>query len=140
MEQNQNTSLFDMNMDSQTQSHILSISKWTRFIAITGFVVGALALILFAAYGEQIFRAFSVLFSAGESNLAGAVIVVAVLVLALVACWLFFLIKSSNLLRKGLESRNSVTLAEGFRAMRMYFTFSFIISILSMLGTLTSFF
>ena len=54
MEQNQDQSLFDMNMDSSTQSHLLSISKWTKFISIVGFVICGLVLLLLAVFGAKL--------------------------------------------------------------------------------------
>jgi hypothetical protein len=139
MEQNQDQSLFDMNMDSTTQSHLLSISKWTKFISITGFVVGGLFIILLAALGSEIISKFSAIFSFGDANMAGALIAIVLVVLLVMGCWLFFLFRASTLLKKGVQSRDTAQLAEGFKAMRIYFIFSFIISLLSMLSTLQSF-
>lgn len=138
MEQNNDVSLFDMNMDASTQTHLLSVSKWTKFISITGFVTGALFLILLAAFGQQIITSFSGLFSVGETDLAGALIAVVIIALVLVGCWLFFLFKSSRLLKAGLENRNSAMLADGFKAMRVYFIFSFIMSLLGILSTFST--
>ncbi|MDZ4810116.1 MAG: hypothetical protein SGI96_17910 [Bacteroidota bacterium] len=140
MEQNQDQSLFDMNMDSTTQSHLLSISKWTKFISITGFVIGGLFLLLLAAYGSEIIDRVSVLFTVGDADLAGAVIAIVLVAMLLIGFWLFFLLRASTLLKRGLQNRNTVQLADGFKAMRIYFVFSFVISILSMLSTLQSFF
>lgn len=140
MEQSQDQSLFDMNMDSNTQSHLLAISKWTRFISITGFVVGGLCLILFAAFGSAILKQFSALFSFGSADLAGALIALVLVVFLLFGCWLYFLFRASNLLKSGLQNRDTRQLAEGFKAMRIYFVFSFVISLLNILSTLQSFF
>ena len=139
MEHNQDQSLFDMNMDSSTQSHLLSISKWTKFISIVGFVICGLVLLLLAVYGAKITEQLSVLFSFGNSELAGALIAVVLVVLLLFGFWIYFLFKVSNLLRNGLQSRDTVLLADGFKAMRIYFIFSFVISVLSLLSSLQSF-
>jgi hypothetical protein len=140
MEQSQDQSLFDMNMDSNTQSHLLAISKWTKFISITGFVVGGLFLLLFAAFGSVIIKQFSALFSFGSADLAGALIALVLAVLLLFGFWLYFLFRASALLKSGLQNRDTAKLADGFKAMRIYFVFSFVISVLSMLSTLQSFF
>ncbi len=140
MEQTQDQSLFGMNMDSNTQSHLLAISKWTKFISITGFVVGGLFLLLFAAFGSVIIKQFSALFSFGNADLAGALIALVLVVCLLFGCWLYFLFRASSLLKSGLQNRDTAKLADGFKAMRIYFVFSFVISVLSMLSTLQSFF
>jgi hypothetical protein len=136
MEQNQDKSLFEMNMDSTTQSHLLSISRWTKFISVTGFILGGIVLILFAVYGAEIVKQFSILFSFGKGDLAGALIAVALVGLLLCGLWIYFLFRASVLLKKGLQNRDTAQLADGFKAMRIYFVFSFVISVLSILSTL----
>ena len=136
MEQQPEQSLFDMNMDSNTQSHLLSISKWTKFISITGFVVGAIVLLALAVLGARVADQLSTLFSLGNSDMAGLLIVMLLVVLLLVGFWLFFLFRASTLLKRGLESKDTIILADGFKAMKSFFIFSFIISILSLLSTL----
>ncbi len=137
-EQSQEKSLFDINMDGNTQANILSVSKWGKFISVTGFIVCGLILILFAAYGEVIIKQVAAIFSMGQADLAGALIAVVVIGLILVVCWIYFLFRSSGLLREGLQSHDSAKLAEGFKAMRIYFIFSFIISLLGILSNLIS--
>jgi hypothetical protein len=138
MEQNQDQSLFDMNMDGNTQSHLLSISKWTKFISVTGFIIGGLILLAVAAYGAEIVKRFSALFSFGDADFT-LLIVLVVLICLLMGFWLYFLFRASTLLKRGLQSRDTAQLADGFKAMRSYFIFSFIISALSILSTLKSF-
>ena len=138
MEQDQPSSLFEMDMDNTAQANLLSISKWTRFISITGFVVGALLLLLMTVAGSQVIGQISALTAFGEGNFAGAVIAVVIIVFAFAGTWLYFLFKASSLIKRGLQNRNTDTLAQGFKAMRIYFVFSMIFSVLSILGTLTS--
>ena len=136
MEENQSSSLFEMQMDTQSQSHLQSISKWTRFISVTGFVVGGLMVLLIAAVGERMLDALTALTSLGQQNVAGAILAIVVIVFVLLAAWLFFLFKASSFLKKGLQSRNNNELAEGFKALKNYFTLSALMSVLSILGTL----
>ena len=138
MEQDQPSSLFEMDMDNTAQANLLSISKWTRFISITGFVVGALLLLLIAVAGSRVIDQISALTAFGEGNFAGAIIAVVIIVFAFAGTWLYFLFKASSLIKRGLQNRNTDTLAQGFKAMRIYFVFSMIFSVLSILGTLTS--
>ena len=139
MEQGQEHSLFEMNMDSTTQSHIQSISKWTKFISITGFIVAGICLLLFAAYGENMIESFSILLRFGSTQEVSLLIAIVIIALVISACWLYFLFRASALLKQGMVSRNSNQLAEGFNAMRIYFILSFTISILGILNTLQSF-
>ena len=136
MEQESDQSIFDMNMDSNTQDHLQTISKWTRFISLTGFILGVIVLLIFAIIGASVADRFSALFSLEDTGAAGIAIVVLLLVLLLVGFWLYFLYRSSSLLKQGLQSHDAAILADGFKAMKTYFIFSFIISILTILSTL----
>lgn len=140
MEQNQDQSLFDMNMDSTTQSHLLSISKWAKFISITGFVIAGIVILLLAAYGPVIVKSFSVLFSFGDADLAGVLIAIVLVMLLIFGFWLYFLFRTSSLLKRGLQNRDTAQLADGFKAMRIFFVFSFIISVLGILSALQTLF
>lgn len=132
------SSIFEMQMDNTAQGHLLSISKWGKFISITGFVIGALFLLLFAARGEQIVEQVSALLTLGNGGLAGALIAIVIVVLALVGAWVFFLFRACSLIRRGLQSKNTADLSEGFKSMRIYFVFSMIMSLLTILGTLSN--
>ena len=138
--QHQESSLFEMNMDASAQSYLLSVSKWTKFISIVGFITCALVLILFAAYGQNIIQAFSVLISLGSADRAGILIAIVVVAAVLVFLWLFFLIKSSNLLKRGLDTKNTALIADGFKAMRIYFSLSIVINLLNIISTLSNMF
>ncbi|MBK6825968.1 MAG: hypothetical protein IPG86_03385 [Chitinophagaceae bacterium] len=138
MDQQQESSLFDIQMDVDAQTSLLSISKWAKFVAITGIIIGAIVLILASAYGPQIIQAFTSLFSIGmNQEEAGMLIAILVIAVLMVSFWLYFLLRTSSLLNRGLESRSSAQLAAGFRSMRVYFVISFIMSLLSILSALS---
>lgn len=138
MEQQSDQSIFDMSMDSNTQDHLQTISKWTRFISITGFILVGLVLLTFAIIGASVADRLSVLFSLQDTGAAGIAIVVILVMFLFVGFWLYFLYRSSSLLKQGLQSRDAAILADGFKAMKTYFIFSFIISILTIVSALQS--
>jgi hypothetical protein len=138
MEPNQEQSLFDTNMDHVTQDHLQSISKWTRFLSITGFVGLGLVLLVLLIAGTQLTSVFSRAYSLDTAGLAGVIIIVVIVCLVIAGFWIYFLFKASNLLSSGLQNRDSAMLADGFRAMKIYFIFSFVFSILGILTTLST--
>jgi hypothetical protein len=140
MEPNQDQSLFDTNMDHVTQDHLQSISKWTRFLSITGFVALGIILLILLIAGTQLTSVFSKAYSLDAAGLAGMIIIVVIICLVIAALWVYFLFKASNLLSSGLQNRDSAMLADGFRAMKTYFIFSFVFSILGILTTLSTMF
>lgn len=138
MDHQQESSLFDIQMDADAQTSLLSISKWAKFVAVTGIIIGVIVLILALAYGPQIIQAFTAMFSIGmNQEEAGMLIAILVIAVLLVSFWLYFLLRTSNLLNRGLESRSSAQLAAGFRSMRVYLVISFIISLLSILSAIS---
>ncbi|HEY6505459.1 MAG TPA: hypothetical protein VIZ28_15905 [Chitinophagaceae bacterium] len=136
MEQNQPTSLFNMQADGLMQSRLNSISKWGKFISITVLVIVILCAVAFAAVGERVFDEMVSLMGLDKS-LAGALIAIFVLLMALIIAWLIFLLRASSLIKQGLLSGNSELLAEGFKALRIYFVLSLVMSLLSIIGTVT---
>jgi hypothetical protein len=131
MEQSeQPSSLFEMEMDGNTQGDMLTISQWTRTISITAFiclVVFSIALIV----SYQGLPGFS------NPLLSGGIIVLA-LVVVFLTIWMFFLFKASRMIRDGIFNRDNAALAEGFRALRVFFVFSLIGSVLSAISTILS--
>lgn len=139
MEQNNESSIFESGMDTTAQGHLLSVSNWSRFIAIVAFICIGLVGILLASYGQDILDAFSAYTPLGNSAAAGFLAIAAV---ALLVCilWVYFLFRASMMIRKGLQTKNSNDLAQGFKALKIYFTFSAVLSVLSLLGTLQTMF
>jgi hypothetical protein len=138
MEQNQPSSLFEMEIDSYAQGHINSIGKWGKFISVTGLITVGLFLLLILFLGTRIMNAVSDIMPGGGSltGAAGVVIAIFLVVFGLCGAWLYFLLRASTLLKKGLLTRNTIDLANGFSAMRNFFTMSIVFSILSILSTL----
>jgi len=138
MDQDQSSSLFEMDMNSGTQANLLSISKWTKFISITGYCLLAIVLLAFLFGGQVMLNRLAALTSLGQTNIAGMLIIAAIIVLGFAGTWLYFLLRASSMIRRSLQSRNTNDLAEGFKSMRTYFVLSIAISVLSILGTLFS--
>ena len=140
MEPNQEQSLFDSNMDHVTQEHLQSVAKWTRFISITGFIGLGIILVILLIAGTQITGQLSELSGLKGFDMAGAGVIIAIIVVAILisVLWVYFLFKSSNLLTNGLQNRDPAMIADGFRAMKTYFIISFVLSVLSLLSAVTT--
>lgn len=141
MDHQQESSLFDLHLDEAGQSSLLSISKWARFVAVTGIIIGSILLVLALAYGSEIVEVFAALLSIGsKKGTTGMLVLLLIAAIMLVAAWLYFLLRTATLLNNGLESHNTELLAAGFRAMKTYFVISFILSLLSILSAITEIF
>lgn len=137
MEQEQSSSIFEMNMDAGAQSSISSVSKWMRFISISGFVALGLVLLVFGIAGQELLKNLRML-SDLNGSFAGMIIVIVLIAVAVVGIWMFLMFKASTQLKKGIESKNTAELADGFRALRTYFVFSIVMSVLSILYALST--
>lgn len=132
MENNHESSLFEMEIDENGQQHLLTAAKWANFISFTGFIVCAIFLLLVLAFGDDIFQEIS------QSNVTGAggiIVFLMLIVLGLMVLWMYFLYKAAQNLRKGVQEKNTNRIAEGFQAMQSFFIVSFIITILTILST-----
>jgi magnesium-transporting ATPase (P-type) len=54
MYNNEETSVFGFGIDETTKSHLISIAKWSKFLAITGIVMSILVILSFV-FGSTIF-------------------------------------------------------------------------------------
>ncbi len=139
MEPNQSSSLFEMQADGLAQSRLNSISKWSKFIAIVVLIMVIITAIFLFVAKDQIIEAFSSMVAL-DNRATGVLIGIIVVVMGLVIIWLVALFRAATFIKQGLLSKNSDRLAEGFKAMRIFFAISVVFSVLSILGTLTSMF
>ena len=52
MEQNQDTSLFGINVDQAGKSHLADTAKWAKFLAVFGFIICGLIVIIGIFFGS----------------------------------------------------------------------------------------
>jgi heme/copper-type cytochrome/quinol oxidase subunit 2 len=139
MENNQDDSFLQMNLDNDG-SHILNQTvRWSRFLAIAGIVGILICLLAFALAGSFMLAALSKL-APGLDELAGlgsAIIIVFVLVIfAIVGYVVYMLFRFSVLTRKAIEQQDQTILAEGMKCLKTYFLINGIFAILGLLGNL----
>lgn len=142
MEQNQNTSLFQLNLDAQNSYTLRSAASWAKVLGICGMILGILFVILgimvqqaisryesMGAYGGYRYR------SAGMSmgtlgNIGMAFYIVVGLVFVITS---IFAINAGNKINQGLRANDQATLNAGFAGVRNYFAFWAIIIIILLL-------
>ena len=140
MEPQQDKSLFDTNLDSVTQNHLLGISKWTKFISLSIAIAIALFIVAMLAIGSQFLQAFSQYsFMMGSDSIL-VIVLIFLVIFAIMGVWLYFLYRTSTKLRKGLETRSSTDIADGLKSLKIFFVISFVFSLLSLLTTITTMF
>lgn len=138
MEPTHDSSLFGMQVDANANSQLSVVSKWSKFIAVTGIITVALFLLLLLSVGSRIVDYVSELFFYGGTEMFTIMIIIIALGFLLIGTWLYFLLRASNLISKALTSGSTEVLTNAFKALKNFFTVSIIISSLSLIGNLLS--
>lgn len=129
MESPASSSLFSLNIDPVTKTHLAETARWARFLAILGMIVLGLGLVV-SLMGATIFTSFFG-FPTGiddESNAAlGAVrigmVIGTLIVSAVVFFPLLFLLRFANAMRRALAANDQGRLNEAFQNLKVYFRY-----------------
>jgi len=141
MENNQQDSFLQMNLDYDGGNILRETVRWSRFLSIVGIVVLSICLLGFIMAGKYLIPAFSRLMPGVENieNLAGALIMGVILVfVAIFGFLVYMLYRFSVLIRKGIEHQDQIVFAEGMKCLKLYFLVSGILAVLTLLGNLLS--
>ena len=140
MEQNQNTSLFQLNLDAQNSYTLRSAASWAKVLGICGMILGILFVILGIMVQAAISRYESLDYgyryrSSGMSmgtlgNIGMAFYIVVGLVFVITS---IFAINAGDKINGGLRTNDQATLNAGFAGVRNYFAFWAIIMIILLL-------
>ncbi len=137
MEQNQNTSLFQLNLDAQNSYTLRSAASWAKVLGIVGLIIGGLC-IVFGIIAQQVLSQGSSKYYSGGSGLstrslgnAGLVVYVLMGLIFIVSS--FFALNAGNKINQGLKANDQATLNAGFAGARNYFAFWAIMMIIMLL-------
>ena len=142
MEQNQNTSLFQLNLDAQNSYTLRSAASWAKVLGVVGMIMGILCIILGIIVQQAVSRSGSFdtyrgsgLSASSVGNLGLAVYVVMGLVFVISS---MFALNAGNKISRGLKTNDQDTLNSGFAGARNYFAFWAVILIIMLLLMLIS--
>jgi len=137
MEQNQDTSLFGLTIDANSKTHLGEAARWAKFLAVVGFVVCALIVLIgiFAGsfmgmmgsrYGGEDF---------GDANMsiAGLGPMLSVLYIGIAFLYFFpclFLFRFATHMKKALAGGEQETLNKSFQNLKIMFRFVGILTII----------
>ena len=135
MDQNQNTSLFQLNLDAQNSYTLRSAASWARVLGIVGLIIGGLCVVSGILVQQTLNQGGSYYRSSGISaNALGNAGLVGYLVMALVMLVSsMFALNAGNKISRGLKANDQATLNAGFAGARNYFAFWAILLILFLL-------
>jgi hypothetical protein len=137
MEQDQTSSIFEMDIDSVAQNRLNTISKWGKFIAITVLVLLILVVLVLATQYDVFIDQITAMLAL-DSDVMGVIIAVLAVVGVLCFIWIIYLLRACSFIKQGLMTQNSDRISEGFKSFKVVFTVSIVFSVLGILTSLYS--
>jgi len=136
MEQNQNTSLFQLNLDAQNSYTLRSAASWAKVLGIAGMIMGLLFVIAGIIAQQALSQSSSLYrndtgFSARTLGNAGLIVYVLMGLVFIISS--IFALNAGNKINQGLKANDQATLNAGFAGARNYFAFWAILIILMLL-------
>ncbi len=137
MEQNQNSSLFQLNLDAQNSYTLRSAASWAKVLGIVGLIIGVLCVIFGIIAQQALSQGGSRYYSGGSGfsarSLGNAGLVVYVLMGLIFIISSTFALNAGNKINQGLKANDQATLNAGFAGARNYFAFWAIMMIIMLL-------
>ena len=135
MEQNQE-SLFGLNIDQMIRSHLTETARWTKFLAIVGFIMCGLILIggiFFATRINTLSNQYGYYRNTPGPGGMGALGIV-IYVLIAVVCFFppLFLFRFSDKMKTALAANNQVDLTTSFQNLKVYFRYIGVLTIIAL--------
>ncbi|HEY6062655.1 MAG TPA: hypothetical protein VIV35_03545 [Chitinophagaceae bacterium] len=135
MEQNQNTSLFQLNLDAQNSYTLRSAASWGRVLGIVGIILGILFVILGIMVQQAISRygGYGVRggISAGALGNAGMAIYLVIGLVMIISS--IFALNAGSKISLALKTNDQAALNGGFAGIRNYFAIWSIVIIILLL-------
>jgi hypothetical protein len=136
MEQNQDTSLFGLNIDPVTKSHLSDAARWAKFLAIMGFIVCGCVVII-GIFAGSIFQNLSSRYEGFDRNGElstrgfGAVAAVAYILVALLYFFpCLFLFNFASRMKTALLSNDQNKLNSSFQNLKKTFRYMGVLTII----------
>ena len=127
MEQNQNQSLFGLNIDAQSKSFLAESAKWGKFLAIIGFVICGLVVVLGIFMATQISvmnNAFNQYGGSNQFRNMGPIIAVGYIIVAVIYFFpCLYLLRFSNHMKAALAAEDQGSLTGAFQNLKSMFKF-----------------
>jgi uncharacterized membrane protein YdbT with pleckstrin-like domain len=139
MEENQ--SILDLHVDQTASKNLSDVTRWAKFLSITGFICMGLFVLFFIAMQSQITNTLSqVMPEFSDIGSFGILIVVIIILAAIASLLMYFLLRGSVLIKKGIETKSQEIFNSGLASLKAYFTMHGIIAIIGLVLNLISLF
>ncbi len=142
MEQNQDTSLFGINVDQAGKSHLADAAKWAKFLAVFGFIICGLIVIigiffgsffsmLTSQYGSNPYNELPV--NSGLGSVMGTAMAFVYILMALIYFFpCLYLFRFATKMKNAIASNDQTVLNASFQNLKAAFRFVGILTIIGM--------
>ncbi|MFI5185916.1 MAG: DUF5362 family protein [Chitinophagales bacterium] len=131
--QNQESSLFGLNIDPVIKSHLSETARWAKFLAIVGFICCAL-IVVFGIFFVSNIGSFERSYGFNEgpslSSLGPTMVVMYILIAVLYFFPCLFLLRFSNKMKTALAADNQADLTVSFQNLKVLFRYVGILTII----------
>jgi hypothetical protein len=137
MEPNSSSSVLgeQLMVSRELNNQLADATKWSRFISIVSIVCLAIFLIAGLTASTVMATYLSSFFPMGGEFLSGIILAVIIIVCVVAGVLLYFLLRFSNLTRKGIQLGNQSVFNDGMAALKTYFIIYGVIALISLFFT-----
>jgi hypothetical protein len=137
MEETSQQPLIDLNVDYDTGNILKETTRWTKFISIVG-IIGVAIILVALIFAGSVLTAMAGRLWPGMDALAGVLVFVIILVVAIAGFMVYLLYRFSTLVKKGIEMQDQQAFDSGLNALKIYFVISGVFALLSLLANFTN--
>ena len=134
-------SILELQVDQTASKNLSEVSRWAKFLSITGFVFMGCMLIVFIAMRSQITSTLSqVIPGFAEVNSLGVLVAFFIISAGIVFLLMYFLFRGSILIKKGIETKSQDMFNNGLASLKAYFMMYGILAIIALISNFVSIF
>jgi len=134
-------SILELQVDQTASKNLSEVSRWAKFLSITGFVFMGCMLIVFIAMRSQITSTLSqVIPGFAEVNSLGVLVAFFIIIAGIVFLLMYFLFRGSILIKKGIETKSQDMFNNGLASLKAYFMMYGILAIIALISNFVSIF
>jgi len=128
-------SILELQVDQTASKNLSEVSRWAKFLSITGFVFMGCMLIVFIAMRSQIASTLSqVIPGFAEVNSLGVLVAFFIIIAGIVFLLMYFLFRGSILIKKGIETKSQDMFNNGLASLKAYFMMYGILAIIALIS------
>ena len=130
-----NQSILELQVDQTASKNLSEVSRWAKFLSITGFVFMGCMLIVFIAMRSQIASTLSqVIPGFADVNSLGVLVAFFIIIAGIVFLLMYFLFRGSILIKKGIETKSQDMFNNGLASLKAYFMMYGILAIIALIS------